>query len=392
MPILNSPRTRHGRGKRLDIPLWVTNAPYDRWGIVPVQATLSTIDPKLNPLINPNYPGDPEWYAWTGFNGIVTAWCGACYNFTNDELWLPLSGGHADYAGNEPYKLSLNKATPTWTMVRPPSGAIGNLLTTNDGQEASGVYADGQPRSIHSANKPLWIPTLGQPWISSLGNTSWSAQAGTKNPVQIDPFTGLGTLKTPRPNSAYGGGISASCFDPSRGVLGSIWARGGGGVGHKFHRYDIATDTWTVDIGPYLTLNDYVSLTYMPEYDCILVIDSSSIRIFDCTAGTASSPNFVGTNLSVLSACQPVWINGKAYVWNNSSNTDKITKYTPTGDPRVADWSIDTLNVDIGNLVIPDVKQTNGTYGRFTYSPKLGIFIVMNTINGNIYFFKPSTV
>lgn len=186
------PTAMRPRGGPSALPSWVSEAVSGRWGVVPVAAALSTLDPKLYDTINPDYPASPEWYG-SGFVTIATAWCGACYDQADDALWLPLSGGHADYGGNEPYKLALNQEAPAWTMVRPPSGAIGNLLTTNDSQEASGVYSDGQPRSIHSYNKPCYVPGVG-PFIAAQGNTWFSGQAGTNKPVKISPTTGLGTL------------------------------------------------------------------------------------------------------------------------------------------------------------------------------------------------------
>ena len=162
-------------GGRYVWPAWRRHhAPMSVFAI-PASNTLDDLNPKNNPAINPVYPSTPEWMG--NHANIIGAWCGACYGDDAGELWLPLSGGHGDYAGNEPYKINLRADVPQWEMVRPPSGAIGNVLTTNDGQEASGVYSDGRPRSIHSYNKSVWIDGVG-PAVAVQGSTSWSAQAG----------------------------------------------------------------------------------------------------------------------------------------------------------------------------------------------------------------------
>lgn len=375
------------RGKPSGLPSWVTSAVSGRWGTVPVSAALSTLDPKSNPAINPNHPGNPEWYA-SGHSYIVTAWCGACFDSDGDALWLPLQGGHADYAGNEPYKLSLNQETPAWTMVRPPSGAVGNLLTTNDSQEASGVYADGQPRSIHSYNKPCYVPGVG-PIIVAQGNTSWGGQAGPNKPVKINPVTGLGTLMATCTAASLGGGsrLSCSAFDPTRGTQGSIWSRAAGFS--KMQRYDVAADTWTQEIGSSTNSNGYQALCYLPGQDCLLFADSDGLKVFDCANSTWYSPTVTGTGAATWSACQLVYVasTGKAYTWNNASATTDITRIS-WSDPRTA-LTVDTLPVDGGNAVTPTAKQTNGTYGRFAYSANLGVFILMNSTSGSVYFFKP---
>jgi hypothetical protein len=157
-------------------------------------------------------------------------------------------------------------------------------------------------------------------------------------------------------------------------------------------RYDVATDSWTVEIGNYFTFSNYLGMAYLPEYDCILLTDPSGITIYDCVAGTYSTPPISGSYYANMNACQPLWVNGKCYVWNNDTNTDKITRMTPSGNPRTGTWTIDALPVDVGNSVTPDAKQLNGTYGRFAFSSVMGVFILMNTHNGSIYFFKPSSL
>lgn len=375
-----------GRAAPSGLPSWVAAAVPGRWGEVPVAAALSTLNPLNNPAINPNHPGSPEWYGSTGFNGILVPWCGACYNADGDELWLPLGGGHNDYGGNEPYKLALAQEVPAWSMVRPPSGAIGNLLTTNDGQEASGVYSDGRPRSIHSYNKPVWVPGVG-PYIAAQGNTWYSGQAGTNRPIAIDPVTGEGTLKTACPASLpYR--INAGCHDPTRGTQGSIWSRSSGTA--KMQRYDVAADSWTIDLGSSAGPTNYLGMAYMPEHDCILISAGDGWRVFDCQTYAYTSPTFSGSSPLSVGSCQPIWINGKAYAWNNSSDTTEVTRLTPGANPRTDTWTVDTLTVDGGNTVTPAARQANGTYGRFAYSPNLGIFVLVNSTSGAVHFFRPA--
>lgn len=367
-------------------PTWVSAAVAGRWGTVPVSAALSTLNTRDNPSINPVYPSSPEWYGNTGFTSIMYAWCGGCYDTSSDVFWLPLQGGHQDYAGNEPYKLQLNSENPTWVMLRPPSGAIGNLLTTNDGQESSGVYSDGRPRAVHSYNKPVYVPGVG-PYIALQGNTSWTAGGGRPGPIKVDPITGEATFYST--NTLLNGVSSGlgSTFDPTRGTQGSIWVRGVG-TG-RFHRFDVATDTWYQNIGPSTSSTGYCSLAYMPEYDCIMWSDTfGQLRIFDCSNNTVHTPSISGTITAALSGAQLVWVNGKAYTWNNSSNTTLITRISPGADPRTS-LIVDTLVVGGGNATVPNSAATTGTYGRFWYSTNFNMFFLTNGINGPVYYFKP---
>jgi len=199
---------------------------------------------------------------------MFNAWCGGCYDQQNDVFWAPLQGGHGDYAGNEPYKIGLNVGTPTWAMVRNPSGAVGNVLTTNDGQEATGVYSDGRPRAVHSYNKPVYVPGDG-PWLGVTGATSWSSSGGLIAPLRVDPTTGEGTygaqITTSAPALARTSG-GGSTFDPTRGSSGSIWFRVSG-TGRAY-RYDIAADSWTA--GSSLAGGSSVGMCYVESQDLMV--------------------------------------------------------------------------------------------------------------------------
>lgn len=356
------------------------------WATLPTSNTLSSLNPKNNASINPNYPSSPEWQGTSGQAAIITPWCGACYDQATDTMWLPLQGGHSDYSGNEPYRVRISAGAPVYELVRWPSGAIGNLLTTNDGQEATGVYADGQPRSIHSYNKPVFVPGVG-PFIAVQGNCAPSAAAGTNKPVFVNPVTGIGTLKASNSSAGTTSG-GGSCFDSSRGAQGSIWWRGAGT--DKFCRYDVASDTW-YDAGSTSSLSSYVSLARNPDDDYILMGHSGGWKVFDCATNTLYTPTFSGTVSGSLRPgyTQTHWVPslGAFVCWDNSSDYTRITRLTPGTNPFTDAWAIDYLPVSVSNTVTPSARQTNGTYGRFQYSPNLNGFVLLNSTSEAGYFF-----
>lgn len=373
--------TAGGGAVGLYIPTWVASATVGTWGVIPFSNTLSALDPKTNAGLNPAYPSSPEWYGG-GHANIVTAWCGACYDADTDTLWMPLGGGHTDYGGNEPYKAQIAVETPAWSMVRPPSGAIGNILTTNDGQEATGVYADGQPRAVHSYNKPVYIPGVG-PALAVLGAT-WRAATGPNKFLQIDPDTGLGTLKALNGSPALSSS-SGSAYDPSRHV---VWYRGEGTAG--MYEYDVAADTWTA-AGSTVAVSGSVSICYLPDDDCLLVGIGTNLRVFDCATNTWYSPTFSGSGaLSNYGLTQWRWCAelGACIGWHNATSTTLITSLTKPTNPRTDTWTIGTLTVDGSNAVTPTAATGAGTFGRFSYSNKLKIAILFNSTSGSHYFFK----
>ena len=367
------------------VPSWVANQPVETWGIVPATNTLDDIDPENDPLINPNHPANAPWHA-VGGQTQLTAYSGACYNQDGDELWKPLQGGHQDYAGNEAYKIALNVEVPAWEMIRNPSGAVGNLITLNDGQEATGRYADGRARSPHSYNKPVYIPNVGAV-LAVLGSTAWSGQAGTSELVKIDPITGEHTFGAALTGIGNSSGTGA-CYDPTRHC---VWARKV--ALSKFAKYDVEGDTWT-DVGAQTNSTGYYALEYIPEHDCLLVLCTyytNNFAVFDCKTGVLHEPNVNGSMVGgneLQGKFQPRYYNGGFLLWHNSTDTTVINKISYGADPRTDDWTITQLPVALENNVTPTVAKANGTYGRFFVSTKMGICGVINATNQPIYFYK----
>lgn len=383
--MMRSPNTHHGRGTPVagGLPVWRASMAAQTWAVVPMANTLADLNPDNNPAINPNYPSAPEWRAIGSQSMIVLAWCGA----SNDDsrVRIAFAGGHADWAGNECYDVELNAAAPAWVLTRKPSGAIGNLLTTNDGQELTGLYADGQPRSNHTYNNPVFVPGSGH-WLARQGNTSWSGSAGTSRPIKINA-DGTGTLKAV---NAYAGAGSAGagCYDSSRHV---IWYRGDNSA--KFSKYDIVSDTWS-ELGGNVAVAWTSALSYDPTTDTILWANVSLTNqwaVFDCATGTIYQPTFSGAVAGGLTPgrAQMRWVPslGAHVCWDNSSNTTLITRLTPPANPRTGTWVIDTLPVGGSNAVTPSVRATNSTYGRFFYSPTLRGFGLFNSVSGPVYFY-----
>ncbi len=380
-------------------PSWVASTPSGTWVEVPVARTLDMVDPVKSPLYNPNYPLAPEWAEnMLRQSAVVVAWCGAAYDEGADTMWLGLGGGHADYAGNEVYRCNFFNNAPAWEMVRPPSGAIGNPVTTKDGKEVTGLYSDGRPRATHSYNKWVYTPGVG-PVLASHGNTSWAGSRGKRWGLFINEQSGE-TSFTSEPitftlNQTDG---LASCYDPIRHA---IWIIPGNTAG--ILRYDIPKvggahlGTYTA-VGPAFARLGFASACYLPGYDCLLIGSSEFSEtsgkwlVFDCATGAYFNPVFNGTSSlgQRQGSSQPRWVSalGAVCVWNNLNNTVEITKLTPGINPRTDPWAVSVLPISSANKIAPTSACQQGTFGRFAYSPRLGGFLVFNSTSGPTYFYK----
>lgn len=382
------------------LPPWAANARAGTWTEVPMAATLASVDPAKSPQYNPNYPSQPEWAGTTGQASVVFTWCGAAFDEDTDTMWLGIGGGHRNYAGNEVYRCSFFDDAPGWEMVRPPSGAVGNVLTTNDGRESTGLYSDGRPRAVHTYNKWTYVKGVG-PVLGVHGNTSWNATAGKEWSVFIDPVTGEATFTVEHAAAMNDHTSGAGCaYDPTRHA---IWIVPSGMA--SVYRYAIPTSGGAHRgaaaslIGSTGSSRYYTSATYIPGHDVLLIGNtmdeygnSGSWRVFDCVTGAGYNPTFSGSMPmgGGYGHSQPRWVPalGAICAWNNSSNTTQITKLTPGADPRRDAWTVSALPVSDSNAVTPSAKVTYGTYGRFAYSPRLGGFLLFNSSSGPTYFYK----
>lgn len=358
------------------------------WAAIPASNTLADLNPKNDPAINPAYPLSPEWSGGSGFPGIIIPWCGAAWADERSELRLPLQGGHGNYAGNEPYAINLNVDAPAWRMLRPPSGGIGNVLTTDDGQEVTGNYADGRPRAIHSYNKHVYVPGFG--FVMAVqGNTSWTAAAGTNRTMLQDDDGEWSLLGT----NAYAGETSggAACYDSIRHGL---WWFPQDGTRPSF--FDIDTATWS-----HKTTWEYFGTwgarcaIHVPELDLIVTLNVGGISVWNIANGQHYEPTLSGDmpeGFGLSGYTGAAWVSaiGALCLWHNASNTTAIATLTPGGDPFADAWTWGALPVATENAVTPSVSQGNGTYGRFFYSRRLRGFGVLNGVTEPIYFYALS--
>lgn len=365
-------------------PAWRQAMAAGTWALVPGN-TLSDINPANSAAINPNHPGAAPWAGSTGHAAVVSAWCGACWDDETGTFWLPLSGGHNDYFGNEPYKNCLFVDTPAWEMLRNPTGAVGNTGGVfNDGLESTGVNWDGRFRACHSYNKPTYVPGRG-PMMTILSSTSPNP-SGPNYSLLLNETTGEMTHVAT--NSGAGGTDGGSAYDPSRNRL--YWL---GSNGARLTYLNCDTWAWTTLSGGTYH-NDYSnqSLIYVPGKDVLVNLSAGTgvLSVFDPVTGTRYQPGTTGSGGATLSGSGGAkWsaLLGCILYWHNSTSTTLITTITPPANPLTEPWVLGTLSVDPSNTVTPTARNSNGTYGRFQVSEKLRAAFLLNATNQQIYAF-----
>lgn len=377
---------------RYNWPAWRQAIAANTWAQVGSN-TLSVLNPDNDVLINPSYPSSGPWHGSTGFTGIVTAWNGACWDETTGTFWFPLQGGHADWGGNEPYKICLKDASPTFSMLRYPSGAVGNTITLNDGQEATGLYSDGRLRPGHSYNNNIYVPGYG-PLICRVKGPFISGATDYGKVYLLNESTGESTLVVDLTSLSPGQSYGGAAYDASRNKVLTT------GVGNTpLVAINMTTSVATVAVTSDNYIGQYAKLVVLPEHDLLMFIHNggggypAQIYMRELSAlGTLITPTLSGSasaGLSLNGQVGAAWdsVNGRLLLWNNATSRTEISTLTPGANPRTDTWTWGTLSVSGSNTETPTAAAGNGTYGRFGYSESLGGCFLLNAVSQKIYFF-----
>jgi hypothetical protein len=122
-----------------DAPAWLSGAAVGEW----VEISNTAVEDA--PLSVTTYPSRGN----TGPSSKVTAWCGFSIDTRDSTLYTVANGGHADYAGNEVQRITLEADVPAWEEAE-PSTAVADIPTIASGGPFLTHYADGKPTSRHS--------------------------------------------------------------------------------------------------------------------------------------------------------------------------------------------------------------------------------------------------
>jgi hypothetical protein len=356
---------------------------------IPQVATLASIDPASNVLINPNFPNAAPWRGNTGQSSVVNAYCGAAWDDSTGEYWLPLGGGHQDYAGNEPYKTNLLADTIQWQMVRWPSGAIGNPINFNDGLDATGKYSDGRLRGIHSYS--YHVAHGGKVYVGCL-TTPYPNVGLARQAYEIDRVTGEATLLCDYSTSGNNiTGYGGAALDHTRGKL--------------FLSGQETTRLVEIDVNAKTFVNIGSLDNIFGGYSCGVYAEEADRIVFACRqrAETAykahrglavinpatravtypaceNFPSFIG------GAIGAAWIGSKLLLWDNSTDTNKFAVLTPSNAADLSQpWTVSEIT---GTGAAITARSGSGTYNRLQYSKRLGGVMLLNDVAQQMFFMR----
>lgn len=302
------------------------------------------------------------------FSAIMEAWSGGTYDTKRDRL-IVWGGGHGDYSGNELYTFDVN--TLAWSRASDPSMNVG-------GDERSGVYPDGKPRSQHTYDHIVYVPSIDRFCSLGAGGTYPGGQIGHNKTMCYD----FDAKKWEQKANTMNSGTSAIAdYDP---VTQKVWMHGTLSDSY-LASWDPVKDVWTKHVTKNGGLEYYYTAAIgrgkmlaigrgeMIEWN---LANPSAQPVKVATTGakeimSSQSPGFV---FASKSGYYIAWAGGTAlYAYN--PDTKNWTKLAPAST----------------NKVTPTAADPRGTYGRFQYIPSQDAVIGVNAVDEGVFISKLPT-
>jgi hypothetical protein len=326
---------------------------------IPVGQWYEAPNTRMRPFCPPN---TPSW-SWDDFcERVMTAWSGAAYDTNRDRL-LVWGGGHGDYGGNEIYAFDVNAFT--WSRIWGPTD--GDLIQQQVGQTCVSAYADGNPVARHTYGGLTYLPDQDAFFIQ--GGSLYCGSGGAGNDSWRFNFATNQWQKKANPSSTVSNEHSMT-YDP---ITKNVFLIGMS----SFDKYDPANDTWTKLPGSGTSWDQHGTID--PKRRKFLIIGNGLAYLFDLTTGMKEQISFTG-DTSILSQRYPglqydpildrlvAWNGGKD-LFEINLDTRAIIKRTPS-------------------LGVTPTLPTKGAFGRFRYIPSKNVYIAVNSIDENVYFYK----
>lgn len=324
----------------------------------------------------------PDLQANEGCSGVINDWSGGIADEKRNRL-LIWGGGHRGYFGNEVYALDLERLV--MTRLNDPSDIAGVDLDECTSPEA---YPDGRPGSRHTYDGLAYEPKADAMFsVGGAGIPCGYAVTGTwildLSSVDSTPLGGPAPWMNPKPDpfpikATYG---VVADYDPSS----------------KRIIVDDTYNLWSYDItnSKYVKLNDSDQTGAHIDYHMTGRVDpkrklfviagggdaeGGGLRVFDIAAGSAYAQQDWTHEVEGCDALLAATSPGLAY----DSAQDRMIGWA--GGNAVITLDLDAKRCTTTEYANgPGAQNANGTFGRFRYFPKLGVFAVVNDYRRNAF-------
>lgn len=322
-----------------------------------------------------------------GCSGVTDAWSGGAYGRGPRKMFV-WGGGHNDYWGNEVYAFDLRSGR--WQRLTDPSP--GALVSAANGDP----LPDGRPNSRHTYDGLQFIERAGL--LFAQGGSVSPGGGKTALTWLFDPITlnwrNDGNIGGP---SDYG---MASAYDSSSGTV--------------LLRSTKALWRYKSDEGKWVRLADFGASPLWPRYEVsgnkraaidtkrrlFWSVGNNDFLVWDLENGKLVSDGWItrgGGDYSnearlgrhpgqALRSGGGDIYNASAPGFDYDRKADQFVAWKG-GSPYILELASRTWRT--GSAAgAPATQARNGTYGRWRYVPEYNVFILVNGVTSNVFFYK----
>jgi hypothetical protein len=311
----------------------------------------------------------------SGVQAVVNAWSGGVYDSTRDRLMV-WGGGRLDYSGNEIYAFSLRDLS--WSRLTDPS-------TDVSGDPSTGEYPDGRPRSRETFNHLVYVPPPTDALCALCASARYGETGTDGRDVQCFSIaTSTWSRGMDAPVLGEAGAFAAQ--DMGSGLS---WLVGGITVGFMptLARYDAANDMWTTHaLLPDAWQWESRTAAIDPVRHRMVAVGTGRVGVFDLTSPDAPMTELATTGADAAIANTGIGLAYEAIAdrfvaWVGGSDVFAL-------DVEAATWS--RITPARANGTVPSGPSGTGTYGRFRYAEALNVFVVVSSVDEDVFLYRLS--
>lgn len=326
-----------------------------------------------------------------GCTAVVDTWSGDAYDSKRHRLVL-WGGGHNDYYGNELYGFDLQSGK--WSRITEPTAPDKTL--PGGGIVERDVLHDGNPVSRHTYDGIEYIDHLDA--LFGQGGSRASGGGGTAPTWLFDVTKGTWSTTS---SDGPGGYNNAAAYDAAgRQVL----IR----TAQALSAYDLDSNAWSNLVGfgfkplwPRYEVSGDKTAVIDPTRRLFWSVGNNDLFVWDIAQKKIVTDDWVTvgggdyTNEPrVKNYPDQIFKSGGGDVYNVVAPgfdydvaSDAFVGWPNKGAPRALDLKTKTWSV--GNATgAPTSKTSGGTYGRFRYVPAYNVFVLVVSVDENVYFYK----
>jgi Fibronectin type III domain len=307
---------------------------------------------------------------------ITTAWNGAFFDSARNR-YVVMGGGHGDYAGNEMYAFNLD--TLQWSRIWGPTP---NSQIPPLGSPGVELYADGNPSARHTYSGIQYLPKLDKYFVH--GGSLWGGSGGFGTYTwTFDPTKAAWMQRAHISTGCYDGPtIPYTAYDPNTG---NIYA-------HKYVRlceYNPVTSIWRTRGGDGAGASPNGTAVLDPKRKQFCMIGGGVTMCYDLASTASSIPL-----QTIPTTGDKTAENGHYPGVDYDPIADKIVAWVGGSDVYTLDlttraWS--KRPAAATNTVTPTAPTHTGSHSRWRYISSKNIFIIVNSIDQNVYAYKLSS-